>query len=519
MTFPHSDFDQSEQEISDLVDPMYNSGKWPSSLLEMITCTPDGSIFDVLPKGLTSFTSRKSSYRAEMPGLQPTQIQGLPRGLTTLHVVCVDWHNIDVSTWPSTLTNLRVQFETFNLNHCCLLPRSLKSFSAGGIDKAGDGDDKVDALNNLEFEALCARGRESLSSDERWPSIKLDILRYNSTVPRVTLNAYIESIESGRFFGLPLTLTSLTWPDLPLKNNVKLLLPPRITEFIHKQDGHCPKPLSTLRFLVDAFPPNSCARFETSKTHLVIEDLDASPTDCGLCNSSITSLTLFTAFSLSERLFESLPRHLPKLDLTNHRYAVKYYGISSASLNALPPNLKSFSFWGTFDDGISRWVHYLPRTLETLCTPSMIIAGCYISELPQKLTSLSCSCFEVSLPQVLDLPRTLSFVYVERCGGHESTLLRHCLTLEAWNTLIRTYRPFWRIWEAGLQGATAKLSIASKTWPATSETHHYGALDLLSVIAEPKPSWMVNVPPSDSEHGYYGENVEKLLKHSRANSA
>ena len=503
LAFPHSDFDTNElgDEINDLAEDMYADVPWPKTALKM-TVDADGGddVFDDLPKGLTSFATR---IHDTTPSLRAAQIQALPRGLTSLKVPAIDWQNIDVSTWPSTLTRIKIQEGSFNLGSCCLLPRSLKVFEV----ECQNPDLQHSSATDSDFEALCALGRESLSSDDQWPSIKLDILRYNSTVPQKALETYIESIESGRLFGLPLTLTSLTWPDQPLANNVKLLLPPKVASMTHLSLYQQGDP-SVLSFVLDAFPPTTSAHFYTSSLQGELPSSTAST----LCSStSVTSLGILIVSTFDDKTFKSLPWRLVKLAIEG----IGTIAIHSTSLQGLPPTLKSLTLTiATQTDRHARWLHYLPRALETLCTPAMVIAGCHISELPQKLTSLSCSFFEVSLPQVLDLPRTLSFVYVERCGGHESTLLRHCLTLEAWNTLIRTYRPFWRIWEAGLHGMTIELSIASKMWPTTSETHHSGASKFLysrANLGDPNPSCTENVVNDDLKHNYIGENVDRYL--------
>ena len=156
----------------------------------------------------------------------------------------------------------------------------------------------------------------------------------------------------------------------------------------------------------------------------------------------------------------------------------------------------------------------------------MAIMGCHIKDMPPKISSLETSFFEVSLPQVLDLPRRLVSLRVNRCGGFQSTLRRHCLTLKAWSELVRTYRPFWRIWEAGLHAMTIELSIMAQK-PLLDEntynelefgTFHFGAYDFSRSFANmPMDSNLLNYErdtSQDEKYDYISATVEHHLEQS-----
>lgn len=504
--FPVEDFDLVlSAPIKHVREPAV---QWPEIMLTLKTSTYDHRIFGVLPSSMTSLTLRR--VRGDVP-LLPTTIPILPRGLTYLSVIVIEWKEIDVNSWPSTLTTLLVDNEKhFHLDCFHLLPRNLKSVSIGMRSHESRfslypiGDDEE---SNLDFDALHAFGRASLASDPEWPTMKHEILRSDARyAPLEALEAYIESIESGRLYGLPLTLTSIGLPHLLLDKTSTLLFPPRVKSPRYQQNRKLvegPSSAHYLSLLLAALPPNASSHFKITSYNSVQGILQ--PESDLLLNSKITSLT-FDA-PAHENLFESLPRSLLGLHIPTYSFYAKY-----VRLGAKAPNSPQASF------NLPTWVRQLPRTLTTLYVPMMTITGQQIKDLPRQLTFISCSFFEVSLPQVLDLPRALSSLSVSKCGGLETTLLRHCLTTQAWNTLISTYRPFWRIWEAGLTGMAIELSIAhstaSKTNRVSPNAHHSG-----TGSSDPPPGHLLQeATVDDMKYDYTSENVERFLEATQNDS-
>ena len=228
--FPIIDLDFINMEVGEYFSESLETLSWPPNMLELICyASDDDAVFEELPSAMTSLTVISHD---ETPILRPSVIHCLPRGLTYLSIVQLEWTNIDVSTWPSTLIDFAILDGTiFNADHFCLLPRNLKTFSIQYCERLEGAEAEID-LNPLpphRFEALFSLGRESLSTDTHWTSIKRLIQTKNSSVHGMTAETYISSIESGQLYGLPLTLTSLSLPEefQPLQKS--LLLPPRLS--------------------------------------------------------------------------------------------------------------------------------------------------------------------------------------------------------------------------------------------------------------------------------------------------
>ena len=242
--FPIIDLDERGLNILELTESI-RSLSWPPNMLEAIYYAIDDSpsIYEDLPSAMTSFTVRTYD---ETPLLQSSAIHRLPRGLTSLSIPELEWADIDVSTWPTTLIDLTVHHgSTFGTDCFYLLPRNLQSFSIHEEYETEEGEEEGDfeddderdfpeGENHLlhgDFDILCTVGRESLSIDTHWISIKQLILKKVSSVHGMAAETYIEKVESGQLYGLPLTLTSLalTRQFLPMQGS--LLLPPRLSHF------------------------------------------------------------------------------------------------------------------------------------------------------------------------------------------------------------------------------------------------------------------------------------------------
>lgn len=505
-SFPMIDLDDLSHHLHGFTQPIYDGdATWPKVMVDLKVYMDDDAVFDTLPKSLTSFTSEG---RDTNPTLFPPSIINLPRGLVTLSLSKMQWHDADVSHfthWPSTLTALSVRFGNFNLDCFHLLPRSLKSLIIGSeFDDYGDHDVSE---TNSNFEALCKFGREYLAADGQWPSTKLEILRRTDSAPLEALESYVKSIESGRLFGLPLTLTRLEIPDQPLINKVKLLLPPKMTELCHQQDWSELEDDSFVNFVFDAFPPTTSMHFTTTLRMPAAGltqclDPNSSPTTSPLyLASSLTSLNLtFTLLIFLDDFFKYLPRGLLKLEFSDRSYSGSNWTVSAEGLKNLPSNLKKFSFGGFLKGGLEPWAQFLPPTLETLSTPRIAILGRDIKDLPRTLKTLSCSFFEVQMPQVLDLPRSLASLAVNCCGAYQTTFYVHGLPKQAWDVLINAYRPLWRIWEAGIEGIAAEVYIVSKNWPYLPGSSHPGVDAFMKDMASNQP---VYLPPElDSTHDF-----------------
>ena len=233
--FPIVDLDAQSFALEGLIESMeYLS--WPPNMLEMVCYSDDypRSAFEELPPSMTSLAIR-TYYETFL--LRASLIQRLPRGLTALRIPNLEWNKVDVSTWPSTLSRLSIQnCALFSADCFHLLPRSLESFYiTDTADELGEGEEEAEDEIPLrrDFEALCTIGRTSLSNDTHWTSIKHYLQRRRSFIHEMAMETYIEKVESGQLYGLPLTLVEIKLPQLLRPIEVSLLLPPRLTHFSH----------------------------------------------------------------------------------------------------------------------------------------------------------------------------------------------------------------------------------------------------------------------------------------------
>ena len=474
---------------------------WPSFIKELTGVFVVSSTYKPLPPDWR-FQNWDTAYVT--PG-------SLPRGLTSLSVSEIEWKDIDASTWPSTLTNLSlIHSHSFTIECLHMLPRQLKHCAIGTHQQT-----TYQPIHPYDFDLLCELGRNSVATDPLWPSLKHEIMAYRSaSVTLEALESYIKSIESGRLFGLPLTLTSLQLPHLLLPTTAKLLLPPRVSRVIHDlHNDESPQCAHLSALLLESLPPMTSAYFEINyKYGVSVNSLQNTLLSDTLSPSRLSSLKLSGPdFRVSEDLFRNLPQTITFLSLTPH----DYNGIDPEHLQLQSlPNLKSLELGANIlKNPLDPWVHYLPRTLEKLHTPFMILIGHHVKDLPPNLTSLYCSFFELSLPQILDLPLKLSSLQINHADGHKTTSSRHALTSKALYMLIWTYKPFWRTREAGLHGMTVELSIAAKQWRLKPNAHHTGAIVKNLSIPLPKGFKLpTNGEIRRENYDYTSANVTRYLK-------
>ena len=507
--FPHYSYPPLHARATDFLRPILEGTlTWPHTIKEL---TGDSSQRDFGSGAFVCTAALKplpSNWRFNN-SIKPAYVTpaSLPRGLTSLSVADIEWNDIDVSTWPSTLTTLSVteSSHTFNIGCLHLLPRQLKHCT---IVKDDYKPSLQPFIPSYDLDTLCDIGQRSLATDPLWPSMKQEILTHrSSSVPLEALESYLKSIESGQLFGLPLALTSL---QMPILATTKLLLPPRVSNLVQVQyrEEADYSPFCTL--LLESLPPTTSAHFEMLGAYgVAVKPCQATALHDALSISRLTSITIDDPnLQVGKDLFQNLPRTLTFLSLSSSPKP----GIDPERLQLLP-NLKGLELQANILENVfDSWVQYLPRTLETLRAPRMLIVGHHIKDLPPNLNSLCSSFFEVSLPQVLHFPRTLSFLQQNRCGGHDTTSLHHCLTDRAWDWLVFTYSPFWRIWEAGLHGMTVELSITAGRRKARN-VWHLGAAHMAKTLDKPLPNGFKWASSTEGEnYDYTSANVTRYLQ-------
>lgn len=269
-SFPLTLFDDESLPIPTFASLVLDHERSWTANLEEITNFRPSPTFAKLPKSLTSYITW---YREV---LLPDTIDALPRGLTRLHLIEMVWKDLKVSYWPSTLSDLQLDNGTSFGPHCFhMLPRGLKTLAITEFldTSGGEGDHgemEEDEKVASDFDALCTLGRASLAGDSNWTSTKQHLLTLRNRASSATsesLEAYIKSIESGRLFGLPLTLANLDLAPMLKPLNVKLLLPPHIERVIH-----CSEHVNPL-YLFGAFSPTSAAHLSVKLQGYVSDSL------------------------------------------------------------------------------------------------------------------------------------------------------------------------------------------------------------------------------------------------------
>ena len=418
---------------------------WPSNMSSLKLRFPLAfNPYLNLPSSLTSLSV--DFHSSSEPILKASDVAALPSGLTCMEISKIDWTDFDVSSWPSALTKLHIYKSSLPIDCFKLLPRRLVTLMC--LHPLTDG-----AQNDPDFASLREAGRTSLQPDlQLWNSLKRDLSKRCPSTSAEVLETYIKSVESGHLYGLPLTLTSLFLLTKSYTSNSMLVLPPKVTFLV----------LDEIDLAGNFFK----MLLPTTLTHLMlaqpITHSTLLPTESHLYNmSSLTRLSLLPSKPHDPLgpILEFLPQGLCELELLSDSDPDSW-SLNASDIEKLPQNLKNLRFKGYVDHVISlTWIHLLPRTLETLITPDLVIAGLSIKDLPPTLTCLQSSFSDVLLSHVLEFPRSLSSLTLDFCfSDFQSNLSTHSL-----NALTSAFRPFWRIWEAGEVGVRAELALASQS--------------------------------------------------------
>lgn len=420
---------------------------WPLSMSELSLLDYDlETLWTRLPRNLTSLKTE-----GENQPLDSALVAVLPRSLTLLHLQDVEWKGIDVSSWPSSLTQLMVlNGSNFGPHRFHLLPRSLTSLDVGHYSIRLDSDAPKLIL---DLAALHTAGRDSLAQEmDHWSVLKKRLM-----APQFRalgdVDAYIKDVELGALFGLPLTLATLKLRNMLCPLDVKLLLPPnaRVLEF------SAANPRVDDSNLFHAFAPSFSSHLRATVLGPAPDQRDpktglglASPSLCALHTSNITSLEVSFKSSVFERCgFQYLPPGLQHLNFKGPAV------IHLDELKALPSNLKSLTIDFPFSTPKQPWTHLLPRSLTQLDTEGVLF-GSDFKDLPPLLEDLRANIVKATLEHAR-LPRNLRTL--ELVADDWTPDSPGELSYQDWNALIKSFRPFWRIREATQDEAESVLPI------------------------------------------------------------
>ena len=410
---------------------------WPENISSMILSHDDCPMeFEKLPSKLTSLTVLGGEF--DRP-LTFENLAGLPRYLTSLELREIEWEGMNVKEWPSSLTKLTITSSCQFGAHCFqYLPRTLKEFETRKL-RNGYDDDEEDLDEDLEsicndIDCLRTIGIDSLSLDEElWSAEKQRLLADGR-------QTYVQEIEDGGLFGLPLSLTKLTLasPSYPLTQT--LLMPPHI----HEIAG------DALKFQVDdstlfgAFDHIPAVSLHVEL--LSSEDEEVPPSVSALFMSNISSLSVTSHLEIYPLRY--LPRGLRHL---------KWQSELIEDLDDLPPQLESLELKSQITQ--DSWVSHLPRTITSLTT-SATIDGDDIQHLPPGLVSINAHFGQVTAAQLRQLPRTLCSFNdkLDPKEPLEASIAIHEL-IDHTNS---AFRPFWRIWEVDEKRTQQLLQLSNE---------------------------------------------------------
>lgn len=365
---------------------------WPTSMQSLTISSVDSTFFRILPKNLTSLTFIDTCGAPDITSER--LINCFPITLTEIDGARINWSEITTSQWPPFLTFLGLSNSPFDLSHFHKLPRSLQRFRPPS---------KPLAMRTNDTSSLLVFGQDLLSTYDHyaWANAKAKLLQMSDKATSARVREYIEAVERGELYGLPLGLTDISIQYSSLSAlNLQYLWPPAVKN-VDLQDTAKTTTKSYFRLL----PP------------------------------SVTSLTLQTPSSICH-----LPRKLQKLILQ-----VTTTKITAAQLESLPPTLIDLELRLSGISGQRPWTQLLPTTLTRLTLHGASVNGSELATLPASLTYLSCSVVDATLAQVRKMPHNLRKVSI---SSSEKNPPMEKLNSAKWRRLAQAYEPFYKIFRA-----------------------------------------------------------------------
>lgn len=411
--FPTRDEERVPQEMIEAT-LMDSTLPWPTRMRSMTLANIDSSLL-TFPPNLTSITF-VASFGFDLFGERLRT--AFPRTLTSIHGANIDWKDIELLDWPPQLTSLMSYGGAhFGPHVFSKLPRSLKIANVTGRSLGSVSSTLRDSM------FLKRQGLELLESLDanRWKLAKEKLI--NEVTPQTVarVNAYIEAVETGGLYGLPLGLIELKISGMASLETIDFLWPPQLG-FANLSDSS----VSLSENYFELLPP------------------------------SITFISLLDTASIAE-----LPSNLQIFDLfiPDHKFTTKHF-------KSLPTSLIEFTLTCASITAKEGWTHLIPRTLTRLGVKGGAIAGAELAKLPPKLTRLECSTTDVQLLQVRKMPRSLRIALVSSIDKNPP---KDKLSSASWRSLRETYVPFFRFWEASkneVKGVVKK--VGSPWWTTTN---------------------------------------------------
>lgn len=375
---------------------------WPDTIKELTFDAPSVKLLErglPLPRNLTSLAfGAFDEDSLDAKWLREVQ---LPEHLVQLDLPYVNWDGIDSSIWPPTLRTLNFNDDPIELANFHQLPRSITECHMM-IDTATWTE------KDLDLKSLLALGRSALTLDDSlWQNTKAQLIERRqrlNTTRDTFVETYIDRIENGHLFGLPLSLTQLRLQNLGAHVEytahaglVMLLLPPLLT-VVDLPGGFTAHPS-----FLPLFPPDATAlttSFPLYENRSSIKD----PTSTTLYKlTQLRQIKIRTDRKAASRALLCLPPDLNALTF----YCIESR-ITTSILERLPPRLTRLEMRGEIPRW-KPWLHLIPRSVTHLSMPHYL-DGSDFCNLPPNLTSLEVRLRNVRLQDFWTHPKSLQSI-------------------------------------------------------------------------------------------------------------
>lgn len=478
-----------ELNIEEVHDLFQKLGRWPRGVTTALLDDEDENVLLPLSPYLQHL------WATQLP---PMWINNLPPSLTSINALSIDWTSLtDNQIWPKSLTHLSLQMSAFEALYFRKLPRTLKNLAfTGSPANRPHGENREELMLQLGLAAI------QHDDANQWALCKQDLLELSTRHERVHepfVKSYIEQVEKGGLYGLPIGLTSLSLGDLPFWHGANILCPPNLLTL----SIHSPKLAENANFF-DHLPPY-LREFSSSESKgmgaksLRSWDLLLTPQGSPhfLNMQHLTSIVITTYDEHFPGNFMSLlPRSLRNLELNAIECA-----IDAQNLSTLPEALFILRLGVATILPANAWLHALPRSLAQLelLDSKLKVHENDLINCPPSLTILSAHFDQITLPSLMSLPRAmrrlntgvkptnplenlrtkgkpaLSLLAIASSFGNiadptlqaaNSTSADHgngaypnLLALPGWKHLATCYVPFWKIFKAPVSDLMQVLQL------------------------------------------------------------
>lgn len=436
----------------------YARRSWPDTIRKLtLSSVRAEKIFGrPLPKNLTYLNIVASESKFDLKYDWLTSI--LPAGITRLDISTVDWSSINATNWPQSLTRLSINHDP-NATPLVFhrLPRTLKHLIINPyrVDEETEWTEKLLSELNL-------KGRESIEGLDKdlWTQLKAKMRAHQ--FPNGNASAYIEMVESGGLFGLPLSLVRFEYGSIADTAPWTLLLPPQLQELLVVPATTCrstafferlPPSLSDLQFSM-AMDDCDCRVWEVFQT--------SDPTTSALYRANnLASLSISFNVERSQDFADDFFKYLPRT-LRHLSWSCPEKRANLENLKSLPPRLESLDLDYRRTRFEGSWIEVLPRTLTGLYAGEQVMKGCEIEKLPPNLAQLRIALFDVTLSQLRCIPKTLTLFELNGADPGPLARTQGTLTPNQLSRLIQAYYPLYRLLEVSLEDNAAEMNISTE---------------------------------------------------------